>query len=191
MVTTLGPYTVVDLERMREESKDRLELIDGEVFVVPAPNIGHQDVQANLVFEFVGQIARRGRGRVFPAPTDLRFSDVRDVQPDLIVVLPGDGATINPERIEGVPSLVVEIVSPSSRVQDRRVKRALYADAGVPEYWIVDHAARSVVVLSDPANGDYRTETTYGDGDTVRSATILDITVPVADIFPPITGHGA
>ena len=184
MLTAIGPYTVSDLLRLREETDDRLELIDGEVFVVPAPNLDHQDISANLTYEFVGRIKRTGRGRVFAAPTDLWFSDVRAVQPDLIVVLQDTAASCSEGRVDGVPSLVVEIVSPSSRVQDRERKRALYADAGVPEYWIVDHAARHILVLSNPVDGEYRTESVFGNGDIVRSATIPGVESPVAEIFP-------
>ena len=183
--TTLGPFTVADLLRMREETDDRLELIDGEVFVVPSPNEGHQTSSALLVHAFVEQITLRGRGRVYHAPFDLRLGDGRVVQPDLLVIVPGDAVSVRPDGVYGRPSLVVEIVSPTSRVQDLRRKRALYADAGIPEYWLVDPALRSVVVLTDPADGDYRSERVSNEGDTVRSVTIPDVEIAVARLFPP------
>ncbi|MBA3415707.1 MAG: Uma2 family endonuclease [Chloroflexia bacterium] len=190
MVTTLGPYTVADLLRMREETDDRLELIDGEVFVVPSPDVDHRGISVRLVHHFFLQVELRGIGRVFHAPMDLRFTELRDVQLDLIVVLAADGATLVRPRIEGVPTLVVEIVSPSSRVHDRQRKRALYADVGVPEYLLVEPLSRSVTSLSEPSGGDYRAETVSNEGDTFRSATIPGLEIAVADLFPPSLGSG-
>ncbi len=186
MVTTLGPFTVVDLERMREEGDERYELIDGEVFLVPSPDLDHQGIIVRLARHFFSQVEERGLGRVFVAPMDTRFSDVRDVQPDLIVALNGDGATLVRRRIDGVPTLVGEIVSPSSRVHDRRRKRQLYADVGVLEYLLFEPLTRSVTSLSDPAGGDYRTELVCNEGEMLLSATIPGIEIAVADLFPPL-----
>lgn len=187
----LGPYTVDDLLRMREETDDRLELIDGEVFVVPSPSDGHQTSSVVLTGHFYNQIMAPGLGRAFHAPFDLYLPSEQVVQPDLFVVLPDDDVDVRRDGAHGRPSLVVEIVSPSSRVQDRRRKRAMYARAGVPEYWLVDNAARNILVLSDPVGGEYRTEMVYGDGDIVRSATIPGVEIAVARIFPPMPGGGA
>ena len=185
MVTTPGPFTVADVERMRDEGDERYELIDGEVFLVPSPDLDHQGIIVRIARHFFAQIEERGLGRVFVAPMDTRFSEVRDVQPDLIVVLPDDGATLVRRRIDGVPTLVGEIVSPSSRVHDRQRKRALYADAGVAEYLLFEPLSRSVTSLSDPAAGDYRTEAVFNEGDILRSATIPGVEIAVADLFPP------
>jgi Uma2 family endonuclease len=185
MVTTLGPYTAADLLRMREETDERLELIDGEVFVVPSPNEGHQTSSSILVHAFVGQITLKGLGRVYHAPFDVLISDDRVVQPDLLVVLNEDRAAVGPDGVVGRPSLVVEIVSPTNRMHDLRRKRALYADAGIPEFWLVDPALRSVVVLTEPSAGDYRTERVYTERAVVRSVTIPVVEIAVTDLFPP------
>lgn len=183
METTLGPYTVSDLLRLREETDDRLELVDGEIFVVPKPGTRHQAIVVPLISRFSQVIDTTGRGSVFPILTDVRLSDFCVVQPDLIVVLPGGGATIEEIAIVGPPALLVEIVIPASRVQDLRVKRALYAKAGVPEYWVVGRDARFVAVLADPANGDYRSEKVYHHGEIARAATIPKVEIPTADLF--------
>jgi Uma2 family endonuclease len=87
--TTLGPYTVADLERRREEGNERYELIDGKAFVVPSPDLDHQGIVVRLAHHFSAEVEERGLGRVCVAPIDTRFSQVRDVQPDLIVVRHG------------------------------------------------------------------------------------------------------
>jgi Uma2 family endonuclease len=192
MSTTVahGPYTVADLLRMREETDDRLELIDGEVFAVPSPTEGHQTSSMVLSGEFYNQIMVPGLGRAYHAPFDLYLPGEQVIQPDLFVVLPADAVDVRQDGAHGRPSLVVEIVSPSSRVQDRRRKRAIYARSGVPEYWIVDPAARNLMVLTDPVDGEYRTETVYGEGDIVRSATIPGIEIAATRMFPPTPGGG-
>ncbi len=110
---------------------------------------------------------------------------MRDVQPDLIVVRHGDGAKLSRRRIEGIPTLVGEIVSPSSRVHDRQRQRARYADAGVPEYLLFEPLTRSVTSLSEPSGGAYRTEVVFNAEEVFRSATIPGIEIAVADVLPP------
>ncbi|MHB8296884.1 MAG: Uma2 family endonuclease, partial [Acidimicrobiales bacterium] len=75
---------------------------------------------------------------VLPAPCDWRLPDGGSVEPDLMVVRRGDFDPDGPVPATAVPVLVVEVVSPSSEVQDRTVKRELYERLGVPAYWIVD-----------------------------------------------------
>lgn len=188
MGVTLGPYTIADLERLRDESDERYELIDGEVFVVPGPDSDHQTVSVLMTGALLDRVMRPGHGRVFHAPYDVKLSDVRVVQPDLVVVRPSDPATIERGRVVGPPSLVVEIVSPGSRVMDLQRKRALYADAGVPEYWLAEPSLRTVTVLWEPIDGDYRREMVFGIGETLRSATIPGLEIPIAEIFPAFIG---
>ncbi len=187
MDTAVGPYTITDLLRMRQETKERLEMIGGEVFVVPTSSVLHQGVLIRFIHALFVRVDLAGAGNILCAPIDVRLSDVDVVQPDLVVVLANGDATLAREAIVGPPALVVEIVSPTSRVQDLHLKRRYYAEAGIPEYWIVDLGPRSVLVLSDPAGGSYRTETTFAEGGTLRSAIIREFAVPVADLFPPTT----
>lgn len=101
------------------------------------------------------QVVRPGHGRVLLAPCDVLLADDTVVQPDLIVILGKHTAMIRAKAIHGAPDLLVEILSPSSHTHDRRRKRALYATAGVREYWIVDTRRRRVerLVLGDAAYG--------------------------------------
>ena len=69
------------------------------------------------------------------------------VQPDLLFVSNERAHVVTAANVQGAPDLVVEILSPSSAERDRSVKRALHAEHGVSEYWIVDTAARAVTVL--------------------------------------------
>jgi Uma2 family endonuclease len=81
--------TFDDLERMRESSNDRLELIDGELFVTPSPTPLHQDISGNLYTLFRSVVFESGRGRVYFAPLDVRLAENTIVQSDLVVILIG------------------------------------------------------------------------------------------------------
>jgi Uma2 family endonuclease len=122
----------------------RHEIIDGDHYVTPVPETNHQRVSRLIQFQLMQQIEMRGLGEIYNAPTDLQFSDVDIVQPDLIVVLKRHRQIITPKKIKGVPDLVVEIVSPFSEDRDRGLKRELYQRSGVPEYWLVDAGEHAV-----------------------------------------------
>lgn len=79
------------------------------------------------------------------------------VQPDVVVVRAEDRGTIYDRRINGVPALIVELLSPSNAEKDTVIRRAAYARAGLPEYWIVRPTERDLLIFSrpDPALGDY------------------------------------
>jgi Uma2 family endonuclease len=121
---------------------NRYEVLDGELFVTPAPNFGHQHVISRLLIRLDPFVQAHGLGWLLTYPADITFSPKRLVQPDLFVV---------PARPDGRPrswrdvkalSLAVEVLSPSTARADRHRKRLIYQDEQVPEYWIVDVDAR-------------------------------------------------
>jgi len=135
--------TYDDLLLFPDDGK-RHELIDGEHFVSASPETYHQKLSMRIAFQLFGQIEVPGKGEVFPAPTDLKFSEIDVVVPDILVVLAPRLRIITSKLIQGAPDLVVEILSPSTKARDRRNKLALFQKAGVPEYWIVDPVKRVV-----------------------------------------------
>lgn len=183
MATTVPRLTYDDLELLREapeHERDRLELIDGEVFVTPSPESGHQLVSMNLAAA-LDRFARPGRlGWVLTAPIDVRLSDTNVVQPDVCFVAREHGDRIIRRGIEGPPDLMVEILSPTTRGRDLGAKRELYARFGVPEYWIVDPRGRSVeaLTLRDGAYGPLPVE-----GGAVRSAALPGFAMSLAEVF--------
>ena len=122
--------------------RNRYEIIDGELYVTPAPSPAHQRMSKRLQRQLEAYFEARGLGEVFDAPIDLILGQHDVVQPDLVVV--GSPTQISARGIEGVPLLVVELVSPSSRNQDRVTKARRYAELGVAHYWIGDPDARSL-----------------------------------------------
>ena len=125
----------------------RREIIRGELYVTPAPGTLHQRVLVRLWQQLAGFYHERGRGEVFVAPVDLILTPHDILQPDLVVV--ASTSDITARGIEGPPLLIVEILSPSSRKQDRGVKLERYAQLGVHHYWIVDPEARRIACFKN------------------------------------------
>ena len=119
------------------ESKQKTELVDGEVIVSPSPSYWHQEILSRLV----GLLRAWASGQSSPvtvaqAPLDVRFAPDRILQPDAMVFL----TRLSRDQqgpIDRIPDICVEVLS-SDRAYDRITKRLLYAAAGVPEYWVVD-----------------------------------------------------
>jgi Uma2 family endonuclease len=140
------------------EDGKRHELIDGEHYVSPAPNLKHQTAVLNLASDLRDFVRSRGLGRVWTAPVDVLLSDYDVVQPDLVflskdrMALAADGA-----NIKGPPDLAVEIFSPTTRRTDAITKRNLYQKFGVQEYWLVDPELEIIQVYR-LTEGFYRRE---------------------------------
>lgn len=133
------PSTLWDYEAYAAIPFDgkRHEIIEGEHFVNPAPNLYHQEVSRHIQFQLYTQIELKELGKVINAPVDLQLSTHDIVQPDLVVVTRERKHILTPTKIKGVPDLVVEILSASNSDHDLKTKRKLYEAVGVPEYWIV------------------------------------------------------
>ena len=171
--------TYDDLLAMPDDG-NRYELIFGEIVMSPAPATKHQHVLGQLYLRFSNHLKRCGLGVVFLPPYDVRFSIHSVVQPDLLVVRRERAAIVTKRNVYGSPDLVVEILSPSNRMQDLTTKAVLYADFGVPEYWIVDPETDRITinVLRD---GQYAA--LQGRGGLVRSEILPGLKVRVADVF--------
>ena len=110
----------------------RHELIDGEHYVTPSPNMKHQVVLGNLYLLIGRSLEDHPCGRVFLSPFDVVFTEFDVVEPDLLYMSQQRAAEIlTAEHVRGTPELVVEIGSPSTRKRDETIKRRLYEREGV------------------------------------------------------------
>ena len=121
---------------------NRYELIDGRVHVTPAPSPRHQRVSKRLQRFLEDYFEASDRGEVFNAPIDVILTHHDVVQPDLVVVT--DPSQVSERAVEGAPTLVVEVLSPSTTAYDRTTKAQRYAALGVAHYWIADPTGRTV-----------------------------------------------
>lgn len=126
----------------------RYELLDGVLVVTPSPQVQHQRVV--LAMSTALAHACPADLEVFGSPLDVRLSERTVVQPDVLVVR---GADATGPRLTGVPRLVVEVLSDSTRGHDLVIKRERYAEAGVPSYWVVEPVSAELAVLELGADG--------------------------------------
>ncbi len=120
------------------------ELIDGELFVTPAPTPRHQRILRRLAFQLSAYIDANGLGEVYLAPVDIVLDKHTVVQPDVLFIRQDRLGIVGEEAIEKAPDLVVEILSPSTFYKDLRRKMAAYSQFGVQEYWIVDPEKQTI-----------------------------------------------
>jgi len=159
---------------------ERWELIEGVPFAMtPAPGIRHQRISGN----FFGELRNffRGRGCVpFDAPTDVVLDDDTVVQPDVFVVCDRD--KITEDNIQGAPDLVVEILSPSTRIRDKREKKALYERFGVREYLIVS-PDEELVERYRLVERRYWSPDIFNWDETLTSSAFPELTLNLWEIF--------
>ena len=116
----------------------RHEIIDGEHYVTPSPATQHQRIVRNLLYLIQSHLEMQPLGEVFCAPFDALLSEFDIVVPDLIYLSNERSQFLTSKNLQGPPDLVIEILSPSTRSRDKRLKHALYERVGVTEYWVVD-----------------------------------------------------
>ena len=149
-----GRWTYNDYAILPDDGR-RYEIVDGVLYMAPSPNRWHQNASGWLFHYLLTHVKLAGLGEVYHAPFDVELAPKVVVQPDVLVVLNANLDRITASRIIGAPDLVVEVASPGTATYDRDTKKHAYARAGVPEYWIVDTASRTVEVLVLEA-GEYR-----------------------------------
>ena len=163
----------------------RYEVIDGELFVTPAPTPLHQTVAQRLEEVLAAYLRGHAFGVMLHAPCDVVLSPYDVVQPDILVVARERRPIIGDKYVGPAPDLVVEVLSPSTESRDRTAKAKRYATFGVREMWLVDPAAKTIEVLVNTEEG-FRREALYTESDTVRSPILPGLEFPAAPIFRPI-----
>ncbi len=163
---------------------NRYEVICGVLYMSTAPSQFHQWIVKRLMFR-VGSVAEeRGLAWAYTAPIGVLMPGCDPVQPDFLLIRQDRAEIIPDQRIRGVPDLIAEVLSPTNPEQDTVVKRAAYARAGVPEYWIVRPTTRDVLLCWQPdaTLGDY-TQSRLVAADAELVSPTLTLRVPVGDLF--------
>ena len=134
----------IDMVRALPDDGNRYEVIDGELFVTPAPSWIHQNAVLELALLLTPYLREHALGHVIISPADVVFGPRNAVEPDLFVVPLIEGRPPRSWEEIGRLLLSVEVLSPSTRRTDRGEKRDLYRRKAVPQYWVVDTDARTV-----------------------------------------------
>lgn len=172
--------TYTDLEQFPEEDGRKYELIDGELFVTPAPLLPHGRVALRVGRRLLEYVEAHGGDAYTDA--GLYFDDRNYVIPDLTLVTADKLAGLGVRHLDVPPDLAVEVSSPSTRGRDRGRKRELYEQRGVPEYWFVDLDGRCVEVyrLED---GRYGEPLVAKPGDQVAPPHLPGLVCDVTDLL--------
>ncbi len=120
------------------------QLIDGQLIKSPAPSPLHQ----RTVRKLYDLLKEDSMGEFFFSPVDLYLDSKTVLQPDLVFVSNQQSEIISGRGIEGIPDMVIEVISPSNSFIDRNTKKRLYLEKQVKEYWIVDPANRTLEIYS-------------------------------------------
>ena len=179
-------YTFADALTWGED--ERIEIIDGEAFMMAPPSRAHQEVVTALVAQLYDYLKGK-KCKVYAAPFAVRlFEENGDrpedvdtlVEPDISVVC--DPSKLDDAGCKGAPDLVIEILSPSTTRHDRFIKFNLYQRAGVREYWIVDPVGKTVQVFV-LENGRYTAKDFGMAGDKTRVNVLDDCVIDLSEAF--------
>jgi Uma2 family endonuclease len=179
MATSVRKLTYADYEKIPPDGF-RHEIIGGDEFMTPSPNLEHQRVVGN-VFRLLANHAVLGKfGQAFVAPTDVVLSEHDIVEPDVLFVSSSRTSILTEKNIQGPPDLVVEVLSPSTQSVDRGPKLALYEHSGVAEVWIIDPRAKTVEIREF---GTTRRTRIYKEGQSFESSLLPGLSVKLSDVF--------
>jgi Uma2 family endonuclease len=144
-------YTVEDFRKMESLDENYFyELINGEIVKKSSPHFEHQRASGKIFLKLQIFVLNKKLGEVFYAPMDVYLDEFNFYQPDLLYISEVNKGILTEEGIvQGVPDLVIEILSPTTGKYDRGKKMQAYESHGVQEYWIVDLANRIVEVYTN------------------------------------------
>jgi Uma2 family endonuclease len=148
MVTAVAlpkPMTYEEYAALPEDGR-RYELINGELVMAAAPNGKHLVTSKRYYDRLNAFVEAADLGMVFYAPYELKYSEYDAVQPDLFFVRSERLHIIQADFMTEPPDLISETLSPSNRYHDLVTKSAIYAQLGVPEYWILDPEEETILV---------------------------------------------
>ena len=182
---TSGAKLTYDDFLLFPDDGQRHELIDGEHYVTPCPTKKHQRVMGNLYFLIRGWLEQNRVGEAFLPPFDVVFNRFDVVEPDLLYLSHARAAEVLTDaNVQGVPDLVIEIGSPSTRKRDETIKRRLYEREGVSEYWVADPELDVIRVYARDGERFARArELSAEAGDVLTSPLFPGLELRLVDVF--------
>ena len=168
-----------------------VEFTDGLVEFLPMPDMPHQLIVHYLFRLLDAFVMKRGLGSVFMAPTHVRIRPGKIREPDLFFIATEQIGRIDKDCCNAV-DLVIEVTSssdPDGRSRDLVEKRSDYADAGIPEYWIIAPRDRKIIVLT-LQSGRYVQHTEVGEHGTAQSARLAGLEVQAEAVWAAASPAG-
>ena len=167
-------------EYLSLDTNHLVEFSHGHIEVLPMPSDKHQSI-VFFLSALLGAFARKSGGKVLFAPLRLRLWPDKIREPDLLFL-----ADANDPRRQNAywtgADLVIEVVSPDDPARDLVTKRSEYAQAGIPEYWIVDPQAETITVLRLDGAA-YVEHGVFQRGEVATSAHYAGLQAPVSNVL--------
>ena len=183
--TREGWVTYEEFLELVEASEQRFELIDGVVYNLVAPAYEHQYAVHEIHGTFYNWFKNK-KCVPLTSPFDVTFfkaeNNICVVQPDIIVVCDRDNMD-KKGKYKGVPTLVVEVLSPSTRSKDMLKKLDLYKQCGVKEYWLVDPKNKLIYTYTLDKNEIVENMAYQRDNEYAESAYFNGLKVALKDVF--------
>ena len=163
----------------------RHELIDGEHYVTPSPNLRHQEISGRFYLLIGTWLRDHPIGKLYYAPLDVLFSRFDVVEPDLLYVSNERApALLADQHVTGAPDLVIEIASPGTRRRDETIKKRLYERSNVTEYWVVDPDIDVVRIYRRAGSRYARPTELSAEADDVLTTPLLPgLEIPLSRVF--------
>lgn len=179
----MPPLTYADYAALPDDGH-RYELVDGELVMTPAPGSAHQWVVIQLARILLDHVERRGVGTVWISPIDVILDDSTILQPDVVYLARDRERRLRKRGVEGAPTLVVEVLSPTQTLRELERRGELYFASGVPHFWIADPDRRTLEgrVLGD---GRYVVEAVFQGDAAARLRPFGDLEIALSKIWPP------
>lgn len=184
LVPSQGGWDEEEYLWLTDRSNRLIEFTDGYIEVLPMPTRKHQTILRLLIFAFLGHLQPRGGNALF-VPFRLRLSQGKFREPDLLALLDTHDAR-SQERYWLGADLVLEVVSADKPERDLVEKRREYAEAGIPEYWIVNPFTETITVLvlrAGRADEGYAEHGIFGRGERATSSLLAGFDVDVDAVF--------
>lgn len=169
-----------------ENTDARLEFINGQIWVLSSPSITHQEILGEMHITFYSYFKdKKCKAYLSPFDVHLKKAGVKDpdvVQPDLLVICDIQDNTSENDRYTGVPALVVEILSKSTRTKDMVYKLNSYMQSGVKEFWVVDPKNK---LIQQYTFDDNRIDTSiqFKNGDVIESEIFPGLKIEIESLF--------
>jgi Uma2 family endonuclease len=182
MATVQAPMLTVQDYRSLPETGPRYQLIEGDLYMSPAPNRYHQDISRNLELILGNYLKSNPIGKIYDAPFDVVLDPYDVFQPDILFVSDQRKSILTEAGAEGAPDFIVEILSPKTARLDLEAKRKVYLRHGVRELWIIDPEQHIIVIYRSEIDL-HKPVAPHREGDVIECPLFPGLRIDTVEVF--------